>query len=375
MWITERRNTMKLSCLQENLNKGLQIVSRLTKTGGSLPILANVLLKTEKGRLKLSATDLEIGINHFIGAKIDKEGAISVPARIFIDYISIISDKKVNLSLQTDTLFIESEKHKAKIKGLPASDFPLIPEVKPKDTLSLDALMVKEAINQVLIAPSLDETKPVLSGICLKLEGKKMKMVATDSFRLSEKTINLDKEMTKTEIIIPARTLQEVYRIIGLTEPNILTLNISENQASFILNGTELVSRLIEGSFPEYESIIPKNTETTTKLNVGEFQNALKLANLFAKETGGTINLKIQKNNITVSSQATLVGEDVSTIPASSEGPEVEISFNAKFLLDVLGVVTSSEIILGVTGKYTPAIIKPSNKDDFIYLLMPLKEG
>src|SRR3990172_6047583 len=188
---------MKLSCIQENLHKGLQVVGRIARPGGSLPILSNILIKTEKGRLKLSATDLEIGISGYIGAKVEKEGALTVPARILIDCISMIQDKKINLEVDKETLSIKSEKYSTKIKGIAASEFPLIPQIKEKDTTSLAASIVRESISQVLIAPAIDESKPVLSGVCLKLGDKKIKIAATDSFRLSEKIINLEQETEK----------------------------------------------------------------------------------------------------------------------------------------------------------------------------------
>lgn len=366
---------MKLSCIQENLYKGLQATGRIARPGGTLPVLSNVLIKTEKGRLKLSATDLEIGISSYVGAKVEKEGAITVPARILIDCISMISDKKINLEIEKETLLIKSEKYSTKIKGISASEFPLIPEVKEKKIASFASAIIKEAVAQVLVAPALDETKPVLSGVCLKIEGKKVKFVATDSFRLVEKIINLGEETEKKEAIVPARTLSEVSRILTLVEPSSVSMRLAENQIMFAIDGIEIVSRLIEGSFPEYESIIPKDAETTSVLDAAEFQNALKLANLFARETGGTVKLKIEKDKLIVSSSASLVGENTSIIPASNEGPAVEISFNARFLLDILGVISSPTISLAVTGKFNPALIKVPSRADFLYLIMPLKEG
>ena len=186
---------MKLSCTQENLNKGLSVVGRIAKSGSALPVLSNILLKTESGRLKLSTTDLEIGASCYVGAKVEKEGAITILARLLIDYVMMNNDKKIDLSASNATLSLESERYKAKIKGIDASEFPLIPSVKEKPLASFSPPRLKEAISQVLIAPSLDEIKPVLSGICLKFEGKQLKMVATDSFRLAEKTLPLEKEV------------------------------------------------------------------------------------------------------------------------------------------------------------------------------------
>jgi len=364
---------MKLSCTQENLNKGLSVVGRTTRTQVTLPVLSNILLKTEEGRLKLSATDLEIGSICYVGAKIETEGAITIPARLLIDYVMMNNDKKINLTTSDTVLNLESERYKAKIKGIEASEFPLIPSVKEKPILSISPIQIKEAISQVLIAPSLDETKPVLSGVCLKILGKEVKLVATDSFRLAEKTLPLEKEVEKKEVIIPSRTLSEVSRIISIVNPSSVSIAISTNQILFILDDVQIISRLIEGSFPDYEPIIPKSTETEVVLESFDFQNTLKLANLFAKEVGSNVKLKIEKEKVIIEAISPLIGENVSTIPATIQGPETEITFNAKFLLDVLGVLASSKINLGISGKLNPGIIKPYGKKDYLYLIMPLR--
>lgn len=364
---------MKLSCTQENLNKGLNIIGRLARPQATLPVLSNILLKTKNGRLKLIATDLEIGASCFIGAKIEKEGAITVPARLLIEYVSMNNDKKIELDVSSGILSLESERYKAKIKGIDASEFPLIPEIKEKPIFSFSPQELKEAISQVSIAPSLDDTKLTLCGICLKLSGKEAKFVATDSFRLAEKTLFLEKEVESKEVIIPSKTLSEVSRIISLTNPSLVSVAISTNQILFILDDTQIVSRIIEGSFPDYESIIPKNTETEAVLEHSAFVNTLKLASLFAKETGGNVTLKLEKDKIIVKAVSPLVGENVSTIPSTTEGPATEITFNAKFLLDVLSVLPSIKITLGVSGKLNPGIIKPLGQKGYIYLIMPLQ--
>ncbi len=366
---------MKLSCTKENLNQGLNIVGRLAKPQATLPVLSNILLKTENGRLKLSATDLEIGANCFIGAKIDKEGAVTIPAKLLIEYVMMNDDNKIELSVENNTLNLKSEKYKAKIKGIAANEFPLIPEIKEKVAASFSPSKFKEAITQVLIAPSYDETKPVLAGVYLKLSKKEARFAATDSFRLAEKVITFEKEEERAEktVVIPARTLSEVSRIIALIQPSQAQIAISSNQILFTLDDVEIISRLIEGSFPEYEAIIPKSTETQTVISTSEFQNTLKIANLFAKETGSNIKLEIKKSEILVSAVSSLLGENTSKLKAETEGPEVEITFNAKFILDALSVISAPKITLSVTGKLNPGLIKPFGQKDYLYLIMPLQ--
>ena len=364
---------MKLSCTQENLNKGLSIVGKTAKPQATLPVLSNILIKTEKGRLKLSSTDLEIGAICFIGAKIDKEGAITIPAKLLIDYVMMNTDEKINLEVVKNTLFLKSAKYEAKIKGIPASEFPLIPEIKNKPSISFSPNKFNEAINQVLIAPSYDETKPALSGICLKILKKEARFVATDSFRLAEKKITLEQEQKEQTIIIPSKTMSEVFRIINLISPSSVTLSLTTNQVLFSFDDVQIVSRLIEGNFPDYEAIIPKTTETEITLDVAEFQNTLKMANLFAKESGSNVKLKINQNKLEISANSPLLGENISHLAAQTTGPAAEITFNAKFILDALNVINTTKITLGVTGKLNPGIIKPFGQKDYLYLIMPLQ--
>jgi len=365
---------MKLSCTQENLNKGLLIVSRMARPQATLPVLSNILLTTQEGRLKISATDLEIGITCYIGAKIEKEGSITVPARLLNEYVTMNNDKKIDLSVVDNTLVLESERFKTKIKGIDASEFPLIPKVTEKPLVTFSPQNLKEAISQVLIAPSLDETRPVLTGVCLRIGKKEAKLVATDSFRLAEKTLELEKEIEgKKEVIIPSKTLAEVSRIISLINPSSVSFAISANQVLIVLDDIQVISRIIEGSFPDYESIIPKEVGTESVLEVAVFQNALKIAQLFARETGNNVKLKLTKDKIIIEAVSPLIGENRSSVLATTQGPDAEITFNVKFLLDVLSVISSPKISLGVTGKISPGIIRPFGRKDYLYLIMPLQ--
>src|SRR4030043_2378674 len=251
---------MKLSCTQENLNRGLGLVSRMISSRTALPILGHALLKTDKGRLKLSATDLEIGINTWIGAKVEKEGVITIPGRLLSDFIAVCDDKKINLSTEKQDLNLKSEKYQAKIKGTNAEEFPLIPEVKEAHNFEIPAKSLEEAISQVVLACAIDESRPVLSGILIKIAGNKIKIVATDSYRLAEKIITLSKNPGfNKDIVVPAKTMNELARILTSVSAATVKVAVSENQIQFnIDDNIEIVSRLIEGNFPNYEQIIPE---------------------------------------------------------------------------------------------------------------------
>jgi len=365
---------MKLSCTQEKLNKGINIVSRIVSPRGTLPVLNNILLQTDKGRLKISATDLEIGINTWIGAKVDSDGGITVPARLISDFVNTNSDEAIILELKDTTLSLKSDKYKANIKGIGASEFPLIPEVKKESLIELAGKDLKKSISEVVFASALDETRPVLMGVLMKVKDNIMKLVATDSYRLAEKTITLNKKVPQEiNIIIPQRTMNELGRIISGDEEKI-EIRIGENQIHFTLGDTQLVSRLIEGSFPDYNQIIPSSSETKTTLSVDKFANAIKMASYFARESANNIKLKIASGkHIEVIAVSAQIGDNVSIVEAKIEGKDLEIAFNAKFILDVLNILDDKEIVLETVDKSTAGIIRPVKDKNYLYLIMPLR--
>ena len=365
---------MKVSCTQENLQKGLSIVGRLVGVRTTLPVLNNILLKTEKGRLKVSATDLEVGISTWIGAKVDQEGAITCPAKLLLDYINTNNDKKINLELKDLNLHLESEHYKANIKGIDASEFPLIPEVKKTQEIEVLTKDLANAISKTVIAAALDESRPVLAGIFVEAAADKMKMVATDSYRLAEQKINLGKKIDiKTSFILPQRTMIEVARILtdGAEKVKIYP---SENQVEFVLGETVLVSRLIEGAFPDYEQIIPKNVKTKVQTKANEFSVALKMASLFARESANNIKLKITPpDKVEVLAVSPHVGDNVSEVKGAISGDSLEIAFNAKFILDVLSVIGSEEITLELSNNLAPGILRGKTDPNYLYVIMPLR--
>lgn len=368
---------MKISCTQENLAKGLGIVGHMVSARTTLPVLNNILLKVEKGRLNLLSTDLEIGINTWIGAKVDKEGAITLPARLLSEYITTNTDKTINLELKETTLKLSSEHFKANIKGIEASEFPIIPEVKAGPKIEINASDLKDGISKTVFACALDETRPVLAGVCLKTINGALKLVATDSYRLAEKTINLTSTNPPAggpvNFIVPGRTLAEVGRLLDESIDKVEIL-VGENQVQFKLGPTMLVSRLVEGSFPDYEQIIPKNIKTKINVRTEQFGNAIKMASFFARDSANNIKLQLKKpktfNVIAVSPQ---VGDNTSELEVEISGDELEIAFNAKFILDCLAIVNSEEITLELAGSLSAGIIRPKKDKNYLYIIMPLR--
>lgn len=365
---------MKVSCTQENLAKGLSITSHMVSIRATLPVLNNILLKVEKGKLTLSATDLEIGITTWIGAKADQEGAITCPARLLTEYVNTNTDKNINLELKDTTLHLESEHFKANIKGIEAAEFPLIPEVKKGPKIEILSADLKTGILQTVFASALDETRPVLAGVHLKTINNKVKLVATDSYRLAEKTINLGAENKEPiSVVVPAKTMAEVGRLLDESIEK-AEITIGENQVQFKLGPTVIISRLVEGSFPDYEQIIPTNIKTKIELENIEFANAIKMASFFARDAANNIKLQVklpkQFKIVAVSPQ---VGDNISELEAQISGDELEIAFNAKFILDCLPVVGHKKITLELAGALSPGIIRPKDDKTYLYIIMPLR--
>lgn len=365
---------MKISCIQENLARGLNIVARSVGTRTTLPVLNNILLKTEKGGLKLSATDLEMGIYTWIGAKIEAEGAITVPAKILLEYISSNHDQKIDLKLDNLTLQLKSEHYKANIKGIEATEFPLIPKVQRDVEIEISTEEFKKAVTRTIIATAIDESRPVLSGIYFLIKGNSLKIVATDSYRLAEYTIKLEKKPAREiAFIVPQRTMAEVLRIVE-EAPEKIQIYPGENQVEFVLGKTILVSRLIEGAFPDYTQIVPKSFKTQFTANQKEFTDAIKMAVIFAKESANNVKIKLDPQvKTTITSISPQIGDNTSEVSGKVTGAKVEIAFNAKFILDALSIINTENITLELVDNMAPGVLRDDKDPNYFYIIMPLR--
>jgi DNA polymerase-3 subunit beta len=369
---------MKLSITQENLAKALAVVSRAVSSRSSLPVLSNVLLSTDSNRLKLAATNLEIGINYWIGCKTTEDGSITVPARLFSDFITSLPGGNIELSSETTTLAIKTPHFESSINGIASDEFPLIPHIKAEPVLTVASGMFKDALTQVIVAASIDEARPVLSGIYMFVEKDELVMVATDSYRLAEKRLKLAglKADAKLAIIVPVKTMAELTRILGDSEGD-LQVYIGENQVMFEIDGVELTSRLIEGQFPNYQQIIPAKPETTITIDTSEFSRITKVAGLFAREHAGSMRLQIQaEGRVSIITSASQVGENTSNADCQVEGDDAEVSLNAKFLADALAIMKTPQITFSTSGKLNPCVLKPIGKNvspDYLHIIMPLR--
>ena len=373
---------MKLTCLQENLNRGLSIVGRAVATRTTLPITKNGRLAPDDGRLKLVATNLEMAISYWLGAKIEEEGAITVPARLLTEFVSSLPSDTiaVNLSPQTKTLGLKCARFEARISGVDAKEFPPIPSVDEGITTEVEVEALRQAINQVVFAAATEESRPVLTGVCTQFEGNTLTLAAADGFRLAVFKLPIkDKVSQKIEVIIPARTLAELNRLmVDQEEAVTITLNPNKSQVLFRLKSTELVSQLVQGTFPNYSQLIPKSYNTRVMVNVAEFLRATKTASIFARDGSGIVRLVVTPGSesnperLAVSARSEEIGDDVGEIDATVEGAEAKIAFNGKYLTDVLSVLHESQVALEATSPSSPGVLRPVGVDNYLHVIMPM---
>lgn len=376
---------MKVSCLQENLAKGLGIVGRAVSTRSTLPVLANVLLTTEGGRLKLSATNLEIVITCWIGAKVEDEGSITVPARTLSDLVNTLPQERVDLQLDpsTRTLHLSCARTEANIKGIAAEEFPVVPEPGNDTRHQIETVTLKKMISQVAFAAATDDARPTLTGVLTRIDDKELVMAATDGFRLSVKSVELPTAATEPfEVIIPARALNELARIVDDSVENVfIEMPQGRNQVIFDMDSVVLVTQLVEGNFPDYRPVIPERYTTRTVLNAGDFAQACKVAEIFARESSHTARVRVEPGNelmpgyasITATSAET--GDNVAQIDATVEGEEVEIAFNVRYMSQVLSVLDSPQVALETTRSTEPGVLKAVGDDTFLHIIMPMHFG
>ncbi len=373
---------MKLSCLQENLSRGLSIVGRAVAVRSTLPITQNILLAAEQSRLKLAATNLEIATTCWIGSKVEQDGTITIPARLLIDFVNSLPNDLIEITLppNSHTTELKSGRFQAHINGIDAEDFPPIPQISDGMTTSIEASALKEAITQVAFAAATEESRPVLTGINTEFDGTELNLAAADGFRLAVHKLSLASPVNeKITVIIPARTLNELNRLLGEQEdPVEVVINQQKTQALFRLKEAEIVSQLIQGSFPNYSQVIPQSYTTRAVVDVNDFLRVTKMSSIFARDASGIVRLvitpgaELAPGKITVSAQAEEIGSNVSEIDALVDGEEAKIAFNVKYLSDVLSILRQSQVALEVTTPSSPGVIRPMGVDNYVHVIMPM---
>ncbi len=374
---------MKFTCLTENLFKGLSTVNKAVATRASLPVLSNVLISDDSGRLKLSATNLETAITTWVGASIDEGGSVCIPARVLHEFVSNLPPSSVTGESDGVALKLVSDKVSGRFNGMDATEFPSLPEASKEIHLSIDPKSFSDAIMESAFAAASDESRPVLTGLLMRLEKNILYLVGVDGFRLAERLINLTDHKGKKgfSAVIPAKTILEVARLISTSkEPLNVSLNEDENLVVFQVGDVLISSRVLDGEFPEYKKLIPASKDAFVRVRVStnELVNALRLANVFAKDAVSVIKLRISNSDgvVYISSSNSEVGENSSKVEAEVTGSDIEAAFNSKYFLDVLSNVKSDEFIFECPekiGSGVPGVLRPSNRSDHTYLIMPMQ--
>jgi DNA polymerase III subunit beta len=376
---------MKVTVLQENLARGLSIVSRAVSPRSTLPVLANVLIASDEGRLRLSATNLEMGITCWIGAKIEEEGSTTVPARTLADLVGTMPDPQVSLTLNTQnqTLNVRSGSSTNDIKGIDAQEFPPLPVPDFDDAILISLTDFKEMIHQVAFAASTDEARPVLMGVLVLVDGDKVTMAAADGFRLSVRSATLSAAApASVSAIIPARALSELARIASDGEQTVqMVIPKGRGQVVFRVKDAELVSQLIDGTFPDYQQIIPRSHKSRTLVSTGSLLKACRQAEIFAREGSNVVRLNIKTNGemqpgeVEISAHSEETGSNETLVEATVDGIPLLIAFNVKYLREVLEVVKSPNVAIETSAPNAPGVVRPVGDDNFLHVIMPMHLG
>jgi len=362
---------MKLQVTQENLAKALNSVARVANTRNALPILGNVLLKAEDNRLSVSATNLDIAISHFIGSKMSESGAITVPARLMQDFVSSLPGGVIDLELDDTKLKIATDQYQSTINGTSAEDFPVMPAISNGTSWQIPSTVFKKGLQQTVLAASGDDARPILTGVYFHTHSGKLYMVATDSYRLAEKELVSNKETIS--LLIPSGAMQDMLRILG-DDDEMVTITHDDQQVLFSVGEVELVSRLIDGKYPDYRKLIPSKFEVKASLKKDDFANITKVSSLFARESAGSVTIKVEEGSqqVSIRSVASQLGENTASAAANITGSG-EVTLNSRYLLDALHVLTGDTITFSFNGKLDPCLLTDESSGDYKHIVMPLR--
>lgn len=362
---------MRLQVTQENLNRALGSVARVANSRNPLPILSNVLIKTSNNRLSLSATNLDIAITHYIGAKVSEEGSITVPARLMQDFVGSLPSGVIDLELNEFKLKVTTEQYKSVVNGIAADDFPVMPAISGGSSWKVDAAALKKGLQQVIFAASSDESRPVLTGVLIHTIGGKLYLAATDSYRLAEKDLGANK--AEVNLLVPATALHDLLRILGDGDGEVQVTH-DDQQVLFQVGDVELTARLVEGKYPDYRKLIPASFTTEITLKRADFVNVTKVSSLFARESAGSVTIEVDEasNSLSIRAIASQLGENTATATGKAVGSG-SITLNSRYLLDALNALSGDNVAFGFNGKLEPTLIHDPDTKDYSHIIMPLK--
>jgi DNA polymerase III subunit beta len=362
---------MKLQVTQENLNRALSSVSRVANSRGTLPILANILFKTSNNRLSLSATNLDIAITHFVGAKVADEGSVTVPARLMQDFVSSLPEGVISLELDGSKLHVTTDQYNSTVNGIAADDFPVMPGISDGKSWSIGSVEFKKGLQQVVFAASPDETRPVLTGVLIQVIEGKLTIAATDSYRLAEKQLSTIK--SEVAMLVPASAIQDLLRVMPDSDEKIKVTH-DDQQVLFQVGDIELVTRLVEGKYPDYKKLIPEKFETEARLKRSDLVNVTKVSSLFARESAGSVTIDVdgKGGELSIRSVASQLGENTAKAAAKASGGG-SITLNSRYLLDGLNALSGDEVVFGFNGKLEPTLLHDPASPEYKHIIMPLK--
>jgi DNA polymerase-3 subunit beta len=369
---------VKLSLMQENLARGLQVVSRAVSTRNPLPVLSNVLLRTEDAGLKLTATNLEIGITAWVPGRIDSEGSLTVPARLFADVVSgLPAGERVDLEQDgPNTLRVRSGRYQTHLRGIDADEFPVIPSPGERPTTRIKQRLLRKALAEVVFAAATDEARPILTGVLTKFSGDKMTLAAADNYRIAVNTLPIEDPVEESSLVVPAKSYAELMRVLSDTDDFVeVMLASAKSQVLFHLEGIDLVSRLIDGQFPNYQQVLPTGHSTRAVLERDELLKAVRLSALIASSAANVVKLRLGDegaDGVSIAAAAD-VGDAQTEVEAAVEGDPVQIAFNARYLQDALQNVDADQLAMEFSGPLSPGVLRRVGDDDYVHVIMPVR--
>ncbi|MCH8229129.1 MAG: DNA polymerase III subunit beta [Chloroflexi bacterium] len=373
---------MQVTCLRENLSRGLANISRAVAARATLPVTQNVLLEGDNGQLKLTATNTEISITTWIGAQIEGEGSVTVPARMLNDFVNSLPGQTVQIDFQTDPVgvHITCDKFTATINGIAAEEFPPIPTVEGGASVTIPADAFRGALERVVFAAATDDSRPVLTGVKVELAEDSFTLAAADGFRLAVETGKLGASVSEeVGVIVPAKTLAEVERLLGDGSSSVeLSVDANGRSAKFKLDTSEIVTALVQGTFPDYEKLIPTSYGTKATIDLASMLQATRAASIFARDGSGIIRVIVNPGNgdapgsVKIISRAEEVGSNENELDASVEGEESKVAFNSKFLMDVLNVLSGDDVDIETTTPSSPGVFRSTKHEGYTHVVMPM---
>ena len=369
---------MKLSVMQENLARGLQVVSRAVSSRSTLPVLANVLLRTEDAGLKLTATNLEIGITAWVPGKIDTEGTLTVPARLFNDLVAgLPTGERIDLEADgPNSLRIKAGRYQTQLRGIDAEEFPVIPSPGERPTTRASQKELKRALSEVVFAAATDEARPILTGVLTRMSGDRLTLAAADNYRIAVRSLPILDPVEDTSLVVPARSYAELMRVMTDTDdPVEIMLASSKSQILFHVEGVDIVSRLIDGQFPNYQQVLPTSHSTRAVVERDELLKAVRISALIASAAANVIRIRMGdegSGTITIAAAAD-VGEAQTEVEAAIEGETVQISFNARYLQEALQNLDQDQLALEFSGPLSPGVLRPTGDEDYVHVIMPVR--